>query len=110
MNFNRLMWIGFILRILYAVVNDNYPFSFGSAKGVINIRKKFVSALMIAVIYYLSFFYHASEVYTDGWQLIVMWGVFITIGWAIDSVWIAFTTFLEQQILRKFDASTSKTN
>jgi len=100
MDWNILILAGFVLRIIYAVANEEYEFSFSSPAGINNIRKKMVSLIFAVIVWYLSFFYHADDMINDGPGLIAMWGIYITIGWAIDSLWIAFTTFIEQKLTK----------
>ncbi len=100
MEWNILILAGFVLRIIYAVANEDYEFTFQSAAGIKNIKKKLVSLIFALIVWYLSFFYHADDNITDGWSLIAMWGIYITLGWAIDSIWIAFTTFTEQKLTK----------
>jgi len=101
MEWNILIIAGFVLRIAYAIVNENYHFTFDTAEGRLNIKKKIVSLLFALVVWYLSFFYHADDFITDGWRLVVLWAVYITIGWAIDSLWLALTSFIEQKIMKE---------
>ena len=101
MEWNILIIAGFVLRIAYAIVNENYHFTIDTAKGRLNIKKKIVSLVFALVVWYLSFYYHADDSITDGWRLVVLWAVYITIGWAIDSIWLAFTTFIEQKIRKE---------
>ena len=103
MEWNILILAGFILRIAYAIVNENYQFTLETSAGRLNIKKKFVSFVFALVVWYLSFFYHADDAVTDGWRLVILWGIYITLGWAIDSLWLAFTTFIEQKIKKELE-------
>jgi hypothetical protein len=103
MNWNILILAGFVLRIAYAIANENYHFTFLTREGRRNIKKKIVSFIFALTAWYLSFFYHADDKITDGWALIVLWGVYITVGWAIDSLWLAFVTFIEQKIKKELE-------
>src|SRR4030095_6854594 len=98
MQWNILILAGFVLRIAYAIVNEHYPFDLKSRMGRANIKKKAVSFVFALVVWYLSYFYHADDNITDGFGLIMLWGIYITLGWAIDSIWLAVTTFAEQKI------------
>jgi len=102
MEWNFLIIVGFILRVIYHLLNEKYPFSSKTAEGWVNIKTTISSALFIGLFYFLSFYYHADDKYQDGWQLVTVWGTYLAIGWAIDSVWQAFINFFTQKILSRF--------
>lgn len=102
MEWNFLIWAGFILRIVYHLTNENYPFSFKTPEGKANIGKKLFSFLVICLVYYISFYYHSDDKYQDGYQLIMVWGFYTTLGWAVDSIFLAVVNFVQQKILSRF--------
>lgn len=102
MEWNFVLLIGFFLRIVYHLTNESYPFSLKTPEGRSNLKKQIFSTLVILAVYFGSFYYHADDKYQDGYQLIVLWGIYLAVGWAIDSVFLAFVTFFEQKILTRF--------
>lgn len=109
MEWNILLLAGFILRIVWALADEQTPFNF-TPEGKRNIYKKVFSSLVIMLVWYISYFYHADDKYTDGYQLILVWGAYITIGWAIDSIFLAFVAFIEQKILGRLKTIKTETD
>lgn len=103
MEWNFVLLIGFIFRIVYHLTNENYPFTFNTPDGKANIKKQIFSTLVVFAVYFGSFYYHADDKYQDGYQLIMLWGIYLAVGWAIDSVFLAFVSFFEQKILNRFN-------
>jgi len=110
MEWNFILLIGFIFRIVYHLTNENYPFSLKTAEGKANIKKQVFSAMVVLSVYWASFYYHADDKYQDGYQLLVFWGVYLACGWAIDSIFLAFVSFFEQKILGRFKTVKTETN
>jgi len=108
MEWNFVLLIGFIFRIVYHLTNESYPFSFNTPAGKANIKKQIFSAMVVLAVYAGSFYYHADDKYQDGYQLIVVWGIYLACGWAIDSVFLAFVSFFEQKILNRLKNNEPK--
>ena len=102
MDWNLLIIGGFLLRVIYHLTNERYPFWFNTPEGIANLKKAFFSFIVICLVTYLSYYYHADDKYQDGYQLLVVWGIYVTVGWAIDSIFLAIVSFIEQKILSKF--------
>lgn len=107
MEWNFLIWAGFILRILKYILDDSYPYNWKIPEGKANIKKSIWSFFVVGLIYFLAFYYHADDKYQDGWQLVMVWGLYITLGWAIDSIFLAFVNFMQQKILARFSKNTN---
>ena len=102
MEWNFLILAGFALRIIYHITNEGYPYTFSTPEGKANIFKTVFSCIVTLLVYYLSFYYHTDDKYQDGWQLVLVWGTYLTMGWAVDSIFLAFINFFQQKILSRF--------
>ena len=108
MEWNWLIFAGFILRIVWAFTDEQTTFNF-TPSGKRQIIKKIFSLLVVVLVWYISFYYHADDKYQDGFQLIMVFGVYITLGWAIDSIFLAFVAFVEQKILGRLKTVKTET-
>lgn len=105
MSWNLLILAGFGLRVLFHITNEAYPFSFKTPEGKSNIKKAVFSFAISCLVTYLAYFIHSDDVISSDKMLIGLWGIYIAIGWAADSIFLAAMKFYEQKILKRFDKS-----
>ena len=105
MSWNLLILAGFALRVLFHITNEAYPFSVKTPEGKSNIKKAIFSFAISCLVTYLGYFIHSDDMISNDKMLIALWGIYIAIGWAADSIFLAAMKFYEQKILKKFDKS-----
>lgn len=118
MEWNILLFAGLGLRIFYHISSEDYPYNLWNKiptaayddekkkfkEGWKNVKQTMFSFILVLITWFLCYYLHFDDTITDGWKLIGLWVLYVTIGWAIDSIFLFLMDMGEKYIMRKIGA------
>lgn len=103
MEINLLIFVGYLLRVAYHYLNENYSFSWKTDEGKKNIKRSIFSGLISGLVTFLFFWVHSDDHPANELVFARICVTYLGLGWSISSIWNAAMNLIEQKFLNKLN-------